>query len=93
MCFFSNEIASYFLLQFISVYIRTPFVKYIEHCISYVIFLFIYSYFLLFEFDWRVQKSEVVVYIWFVTMALDEMREFIIQPGNRVIRKDNQPYS
>ena len=75
--------------QKLFVFFRTPLVKYVEHCISYIIFLLIYTYFLLFEFEWRMQKSEIVVYVWFATLMVDELREFLIQPGSRLARKFN----
>ena len=62
-------------------------VKYFEHCVSYVVFLLLYTYFLLFDFEWRIQHTEIVVYVWLATLVVDECRELILQPATKLARK------
>ena len=48
--------------QKIFVFYRAPFVKYVGTCISYLIFLLLYSYVILFGFRYEYQIPELVVY-------------------------------
>lgn len=75
------------LTQKLFVFYRAPLVKYVEHCASYIIFLLLYTYVLLFAFRWEIQPSEIVVYVWFATLILDEVRELVQQPGSSLFRK------
>ena len=68
-------------IQKIFVFYRTPMVKYVGTCVSYLGFLILYSYVILFGFRYEYQIPEIVVYGWIVVLILDEMREYIIEPS------------
>ena len=57
------------------VFYKTPLVKYIGNGLSYIIFLILYSYVALFDFQWKISYVEMVLYIWFLILIIDEMRE------------------
>ena len=73
--------------QKLFVFYRTPMVKYIGHCVSYAVFLLLYTYVAMFDFEWRYQNTELVLYMWFLILILDEFRELIIQPSSSFSRK------
>ena len=49
-------------LQKIFVFYKAPVVKYVGTCISYLIFLLLYSYVILFGFRYEYQIPELIVY-------------------------------
>ena len=51
------------------------------------VFLLLYAYVAIFNFTWRTQDSELVLYAWIVINMLDELREILIQPSNKFFRK------
>ena len=62
-------------LQKIFVFYKCPFVKYTGTCISYLIFILLYSYVTLFGFRYEHKTEEVFLYIWIAILILDEFRE------------------
>ena len=62
-------------LQKIFVFYKCPFVKYTGTCISYLIFILLYSYVTLFGFRYEYKTEEVFLYVWMAILILDEFRE------------------
>ena len=62
-------------LQKIFVFYKCPFVKYTGTCISYLIFILLYSYVTLFGFRYEYKTEEVFLYVWIAILILDEFRE------------------
>ena len=62
-------------------------VKFIGNVCSYFVFLLLYAYVAIFNFTWTTQKSELVLYAWIAIFMLDEVREILIQPANKIHRK------
>ena len=69
------------------VFYKAPMVKFIGNVCSYFVFLLLYAYVAIFNFTWRTQYSEIVLYAWIVINVLDELREILIQPSNKFFRK------
>ena len=66
---------------------QAPIVKFIGNCISYLLFLLLYSYVAIFNFTWSLQNSEILLYVWFLILIVDEFREVLIQPSSNLYRK------
>ena len=73
--------------QKIFVFYKAPMVKFIGNVCSYFVFLLLYAYVAIFNFTWTIQKSELVLYAWIAIFMLDEVREILIQPANKIHRK------
>ena len=73
--------------QKIFVFYKAPMVKFIGNVCSYFVFLLLYAYVAIFNFTWTTQKSELVLYAWIAIFMLDEVREILIQPANKIHRK------
>ena len=73
--------------QKIFVFYKAPMVKFIGNVCSYFVFLLLYAYVAIFNFTWATQKSELVLYAWIAIFMLDEVREILIQPANKIHRK------
>ena len=69
------------------VFYHAPIVKYTSNVITYILFLLLYTSVALFNFEWQIQEAEVVLYIWFLILILDELREVCSQPFPGVFKK------
>ena len=54
---------------------KAPITKLMANAMSYVAFLALYTYLMLFDFRFEVQLSEKVVLFWIFTMCLDVLRQ------------------
>ena len=56
--------------------LHSPLFKFILHFLSYVTFLVLFSYFLLFDVDKeKLSKYEILVWCWIISMCLEEIRQ------------------
>ena len=62
-------------------------VKFIGNCISYFLFVLLYAYVAIFNFTWGLTTPEIVLYVWFIILVIDELREVLIQPSSSLYRK------
>ncbi|XP_048780497.1 transient receptor potential cation channel subfamily M member 2-like isoform X2 [Ostrea edulis] len=53
-----------------------PVMIFAHSVIAYFVFLAIFSYMLLVEFDEHVGKYEILIFIWVITLLIEEMRQF-----------------
>ena len=74
-------------LQKIYVFYKAPIVKYLGHTVNYIFFLLLYTSTALFHFNWEFNLIEISVYIWFITLIADEIRELLRQPSKKLASK------
>ena len=75
------------LMRKLAVFYSAPIVKYTCNLISYIMFLLLYTCVALFNFQWQIQDAEVVLYVWFLILILDELSEVSSQPYSGVFCK------
>ena len=75
------------MFQKMFVFYKAPMIKFYGNCISYLFFVFLYSYFALFNFTWTFQYSEIVLYILFLILIIEEFREVLIEPSRSFRKK------
>ena len=61
--------------QKLYVFYRAPIVKYTGSCLSFVALLLLYSFVCIYGYRYDFQNAEIVLYIWFVILILDECRQ------------------
>ena len=67
--------------QKIMTFYKCPIVKYTGMCISFVAFLLLYSFVVLFQYRWEYHISEIVLYAWFIILGISELRELLTEPS------------
>ncbi|CAF1110172.1 unnamed protein product [Rotaria sordida] len=91
----SNKCSKSYLTYFfhLKYFHESPIVKYLYNCISYIIFLLLFSYYLLFDFQIpknqnpSIHWTEIFVIIIITTMLIEEIREFFSQDHRSIIGK------
>ena len=71
----TGNIQLFMPLQKIFVFYKCPIVKYTGTCISYLMFILLYSYVTLFGFRYEYRTEEILLYVWISILILDEFRE------------------
>ena len=66
---------------------KAPIVKYTCNVISYVLFLLLYTSVALFNFEWKFQVAEIILYLWLLILILDEFIELFSQPYCGLVQK------
>eukprot|EP00794_Sanderia_malayensis_P003485 gene3485-3983_t len=66
---------------------QAPFVKFFANVVSYLLFLGLYSYMILSQFNMRPHLSEYVLQVWVITLIVEEIRQLITQEPKSFIRK------
>ena len=79
--------ASLTFCQKIYVFYHAPIVKYTSNLLTYIAFLLLYTYIVLYNFGWGFQASEVVAYVWMFILILEETREVFAQPYSSLYQK------
>ena len=67
--------------QKIQTFYKCPIVKYTGMCISFLAFVLLYSYVILFDYRWEYGIAEVVLYGWFIILFISELRELFWEPS------------
>ena len=75
------------ICQKMFVFYKAPIIKFYGDCISYTIFLILHNYIALFNFSREFQISEIVLYLWFLVMIVDEIRQLFSQPSKKLCTK------
>lgn len=65
------------------VFYKCPIVKYTSIFLSYFIFIFLYSYVVLFGFRWEYQIPELSLYVWIAILMVGEIRELLKEPAKK----------
>lgn len=72
------------LYQKVFVFYKCPIVKYTGICLSFLAFLILYSYVVLFGYRWEYQYPEIVLYSWILILIIGEIRELINEPSKKL---------
>lgn len=72
--------------KFVAFY-NAPVVTFMHNCISYIIFLLLFSYILLTDFNKNTSIVEYVLIFWVITLILEETRQVIMDEGTSLHRK------
>ncbi|CAF4117301.1 unnamed protein product [Rotaria sp. Silwood2] len=91
----SNKCSKSYLAYFLHLkyFHESPIVKYLYNSVSYIIFLLLFSYYLLFDFQIPKNESpsihwtEIFVIIIITTMLIEEIRQFFSQDHRSIIGK------
>ena len=75
------------ICQKMFVFYKAPIIKFYGDCISYTIFVILHTYIALFNFSREFQYPEIVLYLWFLIMILDEIRQLFSQPSKKLCTK------
>ncbi|XP_072048465.1 transient receptor potential cation channel subfamily M member 1-like [Amphiura filiformis] len=67
---------------------KAPVTKFWIYAISYVIFLLLYTYVLLFEFDQHLQALDIILFVWILTMVFEEIRVIVPEKNNGKWKKN-----
>ena len=72
------------LVQKLYVFYKCPKVKYAGMMISFFLFIFLYSYVILFGYRWEYQIPELCLYVWIGVILVGEIRELFKEPSKRL---------
>ena len=76
-------------LQKVYVFYKCPIVKYSGICISYLLFIVLFSYVALFGYRWEYQIPEICLYAWILILIMGEVRELLKEPSHTLKGKWN----
>ena len=69
--------------QKIYVFYKCPIIKYTGIGMSFFMFIFLYSYVILFGYRWEYQIPELCLYAWICVIIVGEIRELFKEPSKR----------
>ena len=79
------------LMQKLYVFYKCPKVKYAGMMISFFLFIFLYSYVILFGYRWAqfpfYSAPELCLYVWIAVILVGEIRELFKEPSKRLSSK------
>ena len=75
------------MFQKMFVFYKAPMIKFYGNCISYLFLVLLSSYIALFNYTWTFQYSEIVLYIWFLILIIDEFRQVLNEPSRSFRKK------
>ncbi|CAG0904044.1 unnamed protein product, partial [Darwinula stevensoni] len=73
--------------QKILTFYKAPITKFAGNTLSYVFFLLLYSYMILFDFGWEIRYTEKVVLAWIGIFIIEEFREVATMPSGTISGK------
>ncbi|XP_037787974.1 transient receptor potential cation channel subfamily M member-like 2 [Penaeus monodon] len=68
--------------QKLIVYYKSPISKFYAHTTSYVIFLLLYSYVIMFDFKYEMSVSEILVIVWISAVAMEKVSEICTEQSS-----------
>ena len=63
---------------------KCPIVKYAGMLLSFMLFILLYSYVILFGYRWEYQIPEICLYVWICVIIVGEIRELFKEPSKRM---------